>query len=63
MPVIVAEEDWAKWLGEKPAAPDQLKALLVPCKDHALKIWPVDRQKIGNVRNKEREVALPDAQR
>jgi len=32
MPVILAEEDWAKWLGEEPATNDELKALLVPFK-------------------------------
>ena len=61
MPVILAEQDWARWLGEEPATPDELKALLVPCKDDALTLWPVNRQSIGNVRNKDREVALPEA--
>ena len=61
MPVILAEEDWAKWLGEVPATNDELKALLVPFKDDALTMWPVNRQKIGNVRNKDREVALLEA--
>jgi putative SOS response-associated peptidase YedK len=61
MPVIVAEEDWAKWLGEVPATNDELKALLVPFRDDGLTIWPVNRQKIGNVRNKDREVAKPEA--
>jgi putative SOS response-associated peptidase YedK len=60
MPVVLAENDWATWLGEEPATPDQLKALLVPYKDDALTLWPVNRQRIGNVRNKEREVALPE---
>ena len=60
MPVILAEEDWAKWLGEVPATTDELKALLVPFKDDALTMWPVNRQKIGNVRNKDREVATPE---
>jgi len=60
MPVILAEEDWAKWLGEEPAINDELKALLVPFKDEALTMWPVNRQKLGNVRNKDREVALPE---
>lgn len=68
MPVILAPDAWARWLGEQPATPDQLKALLVPCPDEALKIWPVEKTKIGNVRNKEREVVEPvevavDAQR
>ena len=48
-----------KWLGEEPATPDELNALLVPCPDDVLKLWPVDRQKIGNVRNKSPEVAEP----
>ena len=60
MPVILAEEDWAKWLGEVPATNDELKALLVPFKDDALTMWPVNRQKVGNVRNKDREVAEPE---
>lgn len=28
MPAVLAEEDWAKWLGEAPASPADLKALL-----------------------------------
>lgn len=60
MPVILAEQDWGKWLGEAPTTPDELKALLAPRPDDALKIWPVNRQRIGNVRNKERDVALPE---
>src|SRR5262245_20898882 len=55
MPVILAEEDWAKWLGEEPATSEELKALLVPYEGE-LRMWPVNRQKIGNVRNKDREV-------
>ena len=48
-------------MGEVPTTNDELKALLVPFKDDALTIWPVNRQKIGNVRNKDREVAEPEA--
>jgi putative SOS response-associated peptidase YedK len=61
MPVVLAEKNWGRWLGEELATPGKLKALLVPIEDGALKIWPVNRQKIGNVRNKDREVALPEA--
>jgi putative SOS response-associated peptidase YedK len=50
MPVILAEADWPKWLGEEPATEQELLALLKPCPDEALKIWPVDN-KVGNVRN------------
>jgi len=32
---------------------------VAPCPDEVLKLWPVNRQKIGNVRNKEREVIEP----
>lgn len=27
---------------------------------HVLNMWPVNQQRIGNVRNKDREVALPE---
>jgi len=50
MPVILAEKDWPVWLGEEPAKPDELKALLRPCPSDDLKLWPVDRR-VGNVRN------------
>jgi putative SOS response-associated peptidase YedK len=60
MPIILAEEDWEKWLGEEPATAEELKALLIPFKDDALTIWPVNRQKIGNARTKDREVAEPE---
>ena len=30
MPAVIAPGHWAKWLGEKPASIDELKALLVP---------------------------------
>jgi putative SOS response-associated peptidase YedK len=50
MPVILAESDWPQWLGEEPASEDELLALLKPCPDEALKIWPVDKA-VGNVKN------------
>lgn len=40
MPVILKEEDYAAWLGEEPAAPEQLKSLLKPYEGE-LAIWPV----------------------
>ncbi|HEY2227781.1 MAG TPA: SOS response-associated peptidase [Xanthobacteraceae bacterium] len=61
MPVVLAERDWAKWLGEEAATSEELKALLGPCGDEALKVWPVNRTKIGNVRNKGPEVAQPES--
>ena len=58
MPVILAERDWPKWLGEKPATEQELLALLKPCPDEALKIWPVDNM-VGNVRNKGPQLIRP----
>ena len=34
-----------------------MSALLAPFKEDALTMWPVNRRRIGNVRNKDREVA------
>ena len=50
MPVILAEEDWAKWIGEERMTEEELLALLKPCPDEALKIWPVGKA-VGNVKN------------
>jgi len=58
MPVILAPDSCSTRLGDD-AAPEELKALLSPCPDEVLKIWPVDRMKIGNVRNKTRDLADP----
>ena len=40
MPVIIAPEDHARWLGEWPADPEELKALLRPYSE-PLRSWPV----------------------
>lgn len=40
MPVILREHDYAAWLGEESAPPEQLKTLLKPY-DGELVIWPV----------------------
>jgi putative SOS response-associated peptidase YedK len=56
MPVILAEEDWAKWLGEEPAADDELYSLLAPCPPEMIKTWPV-QQRVGNVRNNSPDLA------
>jgi putative SOS response-associated peptidase YedK len=58
MPVILAEINWPNWLGEEPASEQELLALLKPCADAALKIWPVDRM-VGNVRNNGSQLILP----
>ncbi len=58
MPVILAENDWPKWLGEEPASEQDLLALLRPCQDEILKIWRVDKI-VGNVRNNGSQLILP----
>ena len=58
MPVILAEIDWPNWLGEEPASEQELLALLKPCPDEALKIWPVEKM-VGNVRNNGPQLILP----
>ena len=58
MPVILAESDWPKWLGEEPATDDELLELLKPCPDEALKIWPIGKA-VGNVKNTGPQFAMP----
>lgn len=41
MPVILQRDDYAKWLGESPATPDELQALLKPYPPEPMKMWPV----------------------
>lgn len=43
MPVILEPADYAKWLGEEPATPAELKALLKPYAG-AMEMWPVSAQ-------------------
>jgi putative SOS response-associated peptidase YedK len=58
MPVILAERDWPKWLGEEAVTDDELLALLKPCPDEALKIWPVGKA-VGDVKNTGPQLAMP----
>ena len=58
MPVILADSDWSKWLGEEAATDDELLGLLKPCPDEALKIWPVGKA-VGNVKNTGPQLAMP----
>ena len=58
MPVILDNADWPKWLGEEPATEEELLAMLRPSPDQVLRVWPVDK-KVGNVRNKGAELAVP----
>jgi putative SOS response-associated peptidase YedK len=58
MPAILGEADWPKWLGEEPTSEEELFALLRPCPDEALKIWPVD-SKVDNIRNTGPQLIIP----
>jgi putative SOS response-associated peptidase YedK len=58
MPVILAESDWPKWLGEVAATEDELLAALRPCPDEALKIWAVGKA-VGNVKNTGPQLLMP----
>lgn len=44
MPVILEPSAHARWLGEEPAEPAELKALLKPYDAHAMVMWPVSAQ-------------------
>src|SRR5262249_37531187 len=58
MPGILADVDWRWWLGEEPASEQELLALLKPCPDEALRIWPVDKM-VGNVKSNGPQLILP----
>jgi len=60
MPVILAPDNWPVWLGEAPADPGQLNAMLVPYPADDMIIWPVDRR-VGNVNNKDPALIEPVA--
>jgi putative SOS response-associated peptidase YedK len=50
MPVILAPDGWAAWLGEIGATQGELKAMLKPYPSERMALWPVDKR-VGNVRN------------
>lgn len=58
MPVLIAPDNWAMWLGEILATESELKALLRPYPDNAMTFWPVDR-KVGNVKNDSPDLFSP----
>src|SRR6266478_1605916 len=49
MPVIVAPEDYGKWLGKEVADPVRLLQMLKPFPAEAMKVFPVDTR-VGNVK-------------
>ena len=50
MPVVLKPEAWPAWLGEEPADPAHLKALLGPYPGDDMICWPVSAR-VGNVKN------------
>jgi putative SOS response-associated peptidase YedK len=60
MPVVLGPEAWPSWLGEEPADPAQLKALLAPFPSDALTCWPVSAR-VGNVKNNDPSLVEPPA--
>jgi putative SOS response-associated peptidase YedK len=60
MPVILAPEHWAGWLGETAAHETEFKAMLKPFPSAGMAFWPVDRR-VGNVRNDSPDLFAPQA--
>jgi putative SOS response-associated peptidase YedK len=58
MPVVLAESNWAAWLGEVPASASDLTALLRPFPSMDMELWPVDKR-VSNVKNEGPELAWP----
>jgi len=52
MPVVLKPTAWPAWLGEEPADPTHLKALLAPYPSDEMTCWPVSAR-VGNVKNNE----------
>ena len=58
MPVVLARETWPVWLGEEPADPHQLRALLAPYPSAEMTCWPVS-PRVGNVKNNDPSLIEP----
>jgi len=58
MPVLLAPDCWAAWLGETAASAAELKAMLKPYPGESMTFWPVDRR-VGNVRNDSPDLFAP----
>ena len=60
MPVVLKRDAWPAWLGEEPADPAQLKALLAPYPSDDMVSWPVSAR-VGNVKNNDPSLIEPIA--
>ena len=60
MSVVLKPDGWPVWLGEEPADPRQLKALLAPYPSAEMTCWPVS-PRVGNVKNNDPSLIEPIA--
>ena len=60
MLAVLKPEAWPLWLGEEPAEPAELKALLKPFPSEEMTCWPVS-PRVGNVRNNDASLIEPIA--
>ena len=58
MPVVLKPDLWPLWLGETPADPARLKALLIPYPAEDMIAWPVSTR-VGNVKNNDPSLIEP----
>ncbi len=58
MPVILDPKNYARWLGETPAAPDELQAMLKPYPPNEMEAFKIGT-KIGNPRHDEPSLVEP----
>jgi putative SOS response-associated peptidase YedK len=58
MPVVIAPDRWADWLGENSMTESAAKTLLRPYPDQAMAFWAVDRR-VGNVKNDSPDLFAP----
>jgi putative SOS response-associated peptidase YedK len=58
MPVMLAQDAWAMWLGESDATPDQLQAMCKPFPSDRMISWPVS-PRVGNVKNTDAGLVEP----
>ena len=58
MPVLLGREVRPEWLGEEPADPARLKALLCPYPAEEMACWPVSTR-VGNLKNNDASLIEP----
>lgn len=58
MPVILAQDAWAAWLGETGGGPEELQTLCKPFASDRMTSWPVS-PRVGNVKNTDAGLVEP----